>query len=336
MTRVRRLGAILLLTALATACTSPAEAVWPADDGGPVKPWITENTDRETTRADIDPSLDSETGMGDVSGESGDTVEVVEPEYEPPDGMEMVFYDIGQGDSILVRFPKGTTMLVDGGNKSAAGYAILPHFEEIHLVHLDYLVVTHPDADHCGGLDDVVNSVEVGEVWENGQVKDTWAWWDFSEAVEEKGITRVTVQRGDEYTIDGCNVEVLNSDEGWDDFNGNSIVLSVDCEGIKLLLTGDAHAGTQADLIDVYGEKLESDIVKVPHHGSPDHYVEFPAFVSPSVAVCSVGEDNSYGHPAIEVIDAWEEAGADFYRTDEFGTVTVTAAEGELDVETEY
>lgn len=256
--------------------------------------------------------------------------------YEPPDGFEIVFLDVGQGDAILVRFPAGSTMLVDGGSKSSGKYVILPYFEEIGLAHLDYLVVTHPDADHCGGLKDVVFGVYVGEVWENGQTNDTQAWWDFSDAVDMRGVHRQVVHRGDQQEIDGCSVEVLNADQGWGDTNGNSIVLSVDCEEVTVLLTGDAHAGTQEYLVQERGAELESDVVKVPHHGSSDRFEEFPSFVQPWTAVCSVGEGNGYGHPDAAVIEEWEATGANLVRTDEVGTVTITAKAGKLALETEY
>ncbi len=257
-------------------------------------------------------------------------------EYEPPDGFEIVFIDVGQGDAVLARFPNGSTMLVDGGGKSAGKYAVLPYFEQIGLTHLDYIVVTHPDADHCGGLKDVVLGVYVGELWENGQTNDTLAWWDFSDAVDFRGVHRQTVHRGDETQIDGCSVEVLNADQGWGDTNGNSIVLSVDCEGVTVLLTGDAHAGTQEYLVQEYGADLESDVLKVPHHGSSDRFSEFPSHVQPWTAICSVGAGNSYGHPDSGVVEEWEAAGANFVRTDEAGTVTITAKAGELEIETEY
>jgi len=257
-------------------------------------------------------------------------------DYVPPDGLQVIFLDVGQGDAVLVRFPKGATMLVDGGKNGRGTEKILPAFEKLALADLDYIVATHADADHCGGLDEVVEGVAVEEVWENGVGKNTAAWWDFSDAVDQHGIPRVTVQRGDVREIDTCRVEILNADEGWGDSNGDSIVLSIECEGVAVLLTGDAHAGTQADLIDVYGADLQADLVKLPHHGSPDHDSELPSFVLPKVAVCSVGTGNSYGHPDKDVVAEWKAVAPEFYRTDQSGTVTVDVRKGIPTVSTEW
>ena len=321
------LVALLLVLALIACTVSPS----PVDygDGGSVQPWGTADG-----RSDTEPEAYSQSS--DLAIESETDAWVVPQEYCPPDGLEIVFLDVGQGDSILVRFPEGSTMLVDGGNKSAAQWVILPYFDKLMLERLDYLVPTHPDADHVGGLDDVVNEVEIGEVWENGQTNDTWAWLDFSDAVDAHGVPRIKVQRGYERDVDGCRVEVLNADEGWDDFNSNSIVIAVDCEGVSVLLTGDATAGTQTALVEEFGVHLESDVVKIPHHGSSDYYGGFAATVLPKAAVCSVGSNNAYGHPDKDVISSWLATGAHFYRTDEVGTVTIQAKDGNMTIETEW
>jgi len=277
---------------------------------------------------------DDDISDDDITDDDDDTTE---PPYEPPDGLEVVFYDIGQGDAALVRFPLGSTMLIDGGPNQAGDHVILPHFDSLHLNFLDYMVVTHPDADHCGGLDDVVYEVDVGELWENGETKDTYTWQEFDDAVEQFGIPRYVMERGDTDVIDGCAIEILNADEGWTNPNANSIVMTIDCEDTTWLFTGDITEDAQEDLIDVYGDgdALAADVVKVPHHGSPDHDPAFAGFVSPLYAVISVGADNPYGHPREEVIAEWEAAGANVYRTDEDGTVTINANQGSLTVTTE-
>ncbi len=309
---------LLLSLLLLSSCSFAGSGTDSVGEGG-IPPWSD----------DVSSGQDQSTGFPDHGTHPlGD--------YVPPDGLQLVFLDVGQGDAVLVRFPKGATMLVDGGKNDRGTEVILPAFEALNLVDLDYIVVSHADADHCGGLDEVVQGVAVEEVWENGIDKDTSAWWDFSDAVDAHGIPRVTVQRGDVREIDACRVEVLNSDQGWGDSNGDSIVLGIECEGVSVLLTGDAHAGTQEDLIDVYGSDLQADLVKLPHHGSSDRYDEFPSFVLPKVAVCSVGAGNSYGHPAPEVVAEWKAVGADFYRTDQVGTVTVDAKGGVLNVHTEW
>jgi competence protein ComEC len=259
-----------------------------------------------------------------------------EPLYQAPEGMEVVFYDVGQGDAALLRFPGGSTMLIDGGRSNSGLEVILPHFKELHLTHLDYLVSTHPDADHCGGLDEIVYQVQVDEIWENGQTKDTYAWRNFSDAADQLEIPRRVIIRGDVEDIDGCQARVLNGDQGWADFNSNSLVISIQCEGVITLMTGDADQTTQGNLIDFYQNQLQADLVKIPHHGSGNRDIDFPGFVQAKIAVCSVGSGNSYGHPVQDVINEWLETGALFYRTDQAGTVTVTVSDGEFEVYTEH
>lgn len=286
------------------------------------------------------PGADSDGPAGDDDDDDASDDDVGDDDddsdYIPPDGLEIVIFDVGQGDAILVRFPGGSTMLVDGGPNQAGDSVILPFFQTLHLDRLDYLVSTHPDADHSGGLDDVVEAVVVGEVWENGLEKDTMTWDEFSVAVDERGIPRYTVERGDEENIDGCRILVMNADQGWADHNANSVVLFIACEEVAVMLTGDATETTQDDLIDHYGDELEADLVKVPHHGSPDHASQFPTYVLAEYAVISCGEGNPYGHPAPEVVFEWEATGAQIFRTDLHGDVTVRAKDGALSVATEF
>jgi len=279
-----------------------------------------------------DDGLDCGVGADLCGGQDDASV----PEYEPPDGFEIVMLDVGQGDSILVRFPFGSTMLVDGGYGSNAWDVILPYLDNLHLDRLDFVVSSHPDADHCGGLAGVVEELDVGVVWENGQTAETYSWGDFSDAVDEKGIPRKTVHRGDKATIDGCGVEVLNADQGWGWSNADSVVLSIDCEGVTLLLTGDIDYWAQDDIGRAYGDGLKSDVVKVAHHGSADHDPDFTKAVAADIALCSVGKWNNYGHPDPDVVAEWEAVGAAFYRTDTMGTISVLAKDGDMVVQTQW
>lgn len=233
----------------------------------------------------------------------------------------MVVFDVGQGDSILVKFPEGTTMLVDGGKDWSGKNVVLPGLAGLGVEQLDYVVLTHPHSDHCGGLDEVVKGIEVGEVWENGEENDSCYY--FFKAVRDRHVPSRVVERGESEYIDGCQVLVMNSDEGWSDPNSNSVVLRIDCDGSTVLLTGDADDSAQEEMVEVFGQDLAAEVVKVPHHGSKYAFDGFFTAVSPDMAVCSVGADNSFGHPTKTTINRWQEAGAEFLRTDEDGTVRI-------------
>jgi beta-lactamase superfamily II metal-dependent hydrolase len=252
-----------------------------------------------------------------AAGEQGHDDAVAE---NAPEGLEVDVLDVGEGDAVLVRFPGGSTMLVDGGPNAAGEDVLLPFFTSIHLTTLEYVVATHPDADHCGGLDDVVNNVHVLHVWENGQTKNTATWNDFAQAVQAHGLTPRIVHRGDAEDVDGCDVEVFNADQGYADVNSNGIVLAIICEGGQVLLTGDATEATENDLIGAFGGRLHSQIVKVPHHGSSNRSPAFPGAVDAEYAIFSVGP-NSYGHPNPDVAAEWEATGAEIFRTDQQGTI---------------
>jgi len=280
-----------------------------------------------------DDNSDDDDLFDDDSGGSDDDT------YMPPDGFEVIYFDVGQGDSFLLRFPAGSTMLIDGGPNDQGYDTIIPYFHNLHLKHLNYMVSTHPHADHCGGLDEVIYNVEVDEVWENGETNDTGSWSDFVKAVANSHIPVTIMKRGDTQDIDGCNVLVLSSNQGYtgdEELNANSMVLSVSCENQKFLFTADITEEPQNDLISIYGNDLKSDVVKVPHHGSPDRAQDFPQYVLPSYAVISVGQPNDYGHPSAQVIQEWEDVGATVYRTDNNGTVKISAKNGELTTSTEH
>lgn len=255
--------------------------------------------------------------------------------YTPPDGFEVVFYDVGQGESALLRFPQGSTMLVDAGWDESGDDVVLPHFDEIHLDYVDYMVMSHPHADHIGGMDEVIEEVEVGEFWTNGDTHDTVSWDRLNSAVYNSGAEIVTVERGYYTSIDGCDVDVLAPSKDWFDLNANSMVMTIECEGVIFMFTGDILKEQMSELITYYGDALASDILKVPHHGSPDVDHEFPDYVLPSMALFSCGWNNPYGHPDPEVVTDYESVGADIYRTDQDGTVVVLAKDGQYTISTD-
>lgn len=273
-------------------------------------------------------------GEEDTGTDERTEVDLVEEVYVPPQGAQYWFMNVGQGDATLILFPSGATMLVDGGGSSAGKNVILPYLEQMHIDSLDYVVATHPDADHVGGLDDVVWGVVVGEVWVNGEEKDTYAWTDFMDAVDYAGADMEIVHRGKVEQVGACEVEVLNADQGHNEYNDNSIVLMVSCEGIRVLLPGDAGSSAQSDLVEQFGVDLRAEVAKIPHHGSSDHSPEYASMVRPAIAVCSVGKGNSYGHPDLGVLQEWDEAGATVFRTDDDGTIVATASAGKLSVTT--
>jgi competence protein ComEC len=250
----------------------------------------------------------------------------------PDHAMRVVALDIGQGDAILIVSPNGKTMLVDGGNSSRdARDVILPYLARNGLDRLDVLILTHPDADHVGGLPEVLRSIPVGIGVATGQVHTTQVYAEFLQelqrARDEGGTQIVRGAEGVEIPFDpdvqlevlGPSVEAISGE----DMNNASIVLRLTYGEVSVLLTGDAETEEEAWMM-AQGGALDAQILKVSHHGS--NTASSAAFldrVDPEVALISCSADNQYGHPHDEVLDRLSGRGVDVYRTDQDGTIEV-------------
>lgn len=256
----------------------------------------------------------------------------------PPERLRVTFMDVAQGDATLIEFPGGKTMLVDGGTGgtfNVGRLAVAPYLWERRIQTIDYLVGTHPQMDHIGGLSYILRKFTVGEVWTNGTVRDLPFYQLFSERLEEKGLQpKIVTASAQPMEIGGCRVFFLNpageASSGDGDLNNHSIVLRLACpqlggEGFSLLLTGDIERGAERRLLEE-GSDLKSTILKVPHHGSISSLDRlFLSAVAPKVALISVGRHNPYRHPHPEVLAAYEALPAQVYRTDQDGAVLIEA-----------
>ncbi|MDD5306666.1 MAG: ComEC/Rec2 family competence protein [Deltaproteobacteria bacterium] len=237
------------------------------------------------------------------------------------DPLEAVFIDVGQGDSALFTLPDGAVVLVDGGDEGAGLLAVLPVLDERGIGAIDLLVLTHPHADHCGGLDEVLQRVAVDEIWENGETADTPAYEDFAAARDASGARVAQPKVGESRVFGDVSLEVLATASGFPGQNNDSIVLALRYGDVGFLLAGDAEAEEQRDLLSAHGGDLGADVLKVPHHGSSNFDPGFPRAVSPRFGVISCGADNEYGHPTSEALAAYGSLGATVCRTDVLGDV---------------
>ncbi|HET6370820.1 MAG TPA: DNA internalization-related competence protein ComEC/Rec2 [Nitrospiria bacterium] len=258
--------------------------------------------------------------------------------------LQVTFLDVGQGDSALVRFPDGETMLIDGGGgfgKFDTGRSILaPFFWQSGVHRIDYLVATHPQLDHMGGLNSVLEQFQVGEVWTNGVHREIGFARKFEAAAASRQISNHPVQRGDRpIKVGSCSVVVLNpsggvsNEMGGHALNNDSVALRVDCPDFySVLFTADIEDTAERDLVRS-GLSLSADLLKVPHHGGKGSLEPtFLEAVSPRVAVISVGSHNPYGHPTPEALATYKELGAAVYRTDLFGAIRVEGTQKDLRV----
>jgi competence protein ComEC len=235
------------------------------------------------------------------------------------------YISVGQGDSILLRDGNGFDVLVDGG-RSSAGPTVLAHLRAQGITELDVMVATHADADHIGGLIDVLaaGDITVQQVLYNGYPGTTATWANFATAVANEGTTPVPAQFPSEYVWGGMTVQVLNPQPGLidPDQNNASVVLHVHHSNVDYLLTGDIDSTAEAAIV-ARGTPIAAEVLKVAHHGSAySSGADFLAAVGATEAIITVGA-NSYGHPTDETLSRLAAAGASVWRTDQSGTVTV-------------
>lgn len=247
----------------------------------------------------------------------------------------MHFIDVGQGDSILIQFPDDQTMLVDAG-PNEAGSAVVSYLQKEGIRRIDYLVGTHPHADHIGGMDEVVRAFEIGKVYMPRVTSNTASFESLLRALKAKGL-RITPARAGVTVIEqeGLRVEFLApSGSRYEDLNDWSAVLKVSYGSMSFLLTGDAEAGSEREMLSA-GTDLKADVLKVGHHGSSSSTTTaFLRAVSPDYAVICVGAGNDYGHPHRETLDKLAAAGVRVYRTDRDGTVVFVSDGKTLSVRT--
>lgn len=256
----------------------------------------------------------------------------------PPKGaLQIVFFDVGQGDAALVQFPNGKTMLVDGGPPESAT-ALIGKLRQLKVARIDYLVATHPHSDHIGGFVKLLNTLPVGEVWDPGFVYDSPVYLDYLRAVKRSGAKFRTVGTGYQATpAPNCQMEVFAPSKPFlrgtrSDANNASIVMRLRFGKVRVLFTGDIEREGRARIYR-QGADLRAEVLKVAHHGSYNGTdLAFLNRVRPRIAIISCGWRNLYGHPHKEALQALQKAGATIYRTDLQGDITVRVQGDRLQV----
>lgn len=276
---------------------------------------------------------------------------VFHPNSEPvADGkLKIDFLDVGQGDSALITFPNGETMLVDGGgrinysddddgfepDRSRIGEMVVSEFLwERGLSSVNHIMASHADADHIQGLVDVAKNFEIGKAYfasVQGESKD---YRELSAVLDRRRVSREFLQGGDSFEIGGVRIDVLYpsvSDVGLTE-NDRSLVVALSYGEKRILFTGDIESEAEARLVRA-GKLIDYDIVKAPHHGSRTSSTQvFIDAVAAQTVIIPVGRRSMFGHPHAEVVDRWTAAGARTMRTGERGTITVSTGGTTLEV----
>jgi competence protein ComEC len=253
-------------------------------------------------------------------------VSFVEAERATP---RLVALDVGQGDALYLRTPAGQDMLIDTGPNGRVVQQlerVMPRGDRT----LEYLVLTHLDADHIGGAAAVLDTFSVQTLATNGDEPHSDTGRDLFALALEKGLTPDPLTQGERFEGDGFVIDVLwplppeaKGASAFPSGNEHSVILRLQTASTSILFTGDVSDKVEQALI-ARQTNLDVDVLKVGHHGSKTSTSEaFLKATTPDKAVISVGAKNRYGHPTQEVLDRLQEAAVSVFRTDEQGPVSI-------------
>ncbi|RUS44566.1 MBL fold metallo-hydrolase [Cohnella sp. AR92] len=260
-------------------------------------------------------------------------VKPVVPENKQPEGeLKVHFIDVGQGASQLIIGPTGKTMLIDAGDnnmeKTVVGYL---QYQKISKI--DILIGTHPDADHIGGLDKVIDNFDIGKIYMPKVQSNTKTFESVLLSIQNKNLKVTTAKAG--LTLDwepGIDVKMIAPGKTYNDDNDMSAVVHLTFGQTSFLFTGDAEVKSEQDMISS-GVDLKSDVLLVGHHGSKSSTSQkFLDKVNPTYAVIQVGKGNNYGHPTQEILKRLNDKGVKVYRNDEQGNIIFTSNGNDITV----
>ena len=252
--------------------------------------------------------------------------------------LETDFLDVGQGDAVLIKTPKGQTVLVDGGPNNKVLEKLGKYLAPLQK-RIDIIILTHPHADHVTGLIEVLRRYGIGLVILSGAEIKTDVYAEFLKAAKTNSVQILIAEAGQAIHFDdNLEFDVLspaNSDRkvfnkksegfgsGGNDVNNSSIVGKLIYNNFSIMFMADATSKIENQIL-AYGDNLKSDILKVGHHGSK--YSSFPIFlktVAPKAGIIEVGAKNFYGLPSQAALSRFKMFGANIFRTDQNGDIRV-------------
>ena len=263
--------------------------------------------------------------------------------------LKIYFVDVGQGDSTFIVTPKNETILIDGGGSLVTDFdvgesTLLPYILDRGYKKIDLMFVSHFDQDHIGGLFKILEELKVERVCISKQEEDSENYQRFLNIVKEKNIQVLVVKIGDKIVLDNnlyFNV-LWPKDKQIEEnkLNNNAIVMKLNYNNFSMLFTGDIEKKAEEEILETYknSKMLESDILKVAHHGSKTSTTnEFLNKVKPKIALIGVGKDNMFGHPSNTTIEKLENMGIKIYRTDLNGEISICVNDkGQVSIKSLY
>jgi len=249
--------------------------------------------------------------------------------------LRLTFLDVGQGDAIFIEYQGGRNMLVDAGPKTFSADAgtrfIIPFLKYKSISRINTLILSHPDADHLGGIPTILRKFKVDQIMDAGLPCKSALCSEYTHLIDSLNLDRALLHEGMKINwSEDIRLYILNPSYGSSSegktmsLNNRSVVMKVVYGETSILLTGDAEQETEALLMREYGNILKSNLLKVAHHGSiTGTSVKYLRTVDPDLAVISVGDNNKFHHPSPDVLQRLDAIGCRYYRTDELGAVVM-------------
>lgn len=239
--------------------------------------------------------------------------------------MKVHFIDVDQGDATLIQTPSGKTILIDAGERDQ-GTRIINYIKDKGIDTIDIVIATHPHADHIGGMAEVINSFNIGQIYMPKVTHTSKTFEDLLLTIQQKGLKIKTAKAGTTLDIDPSidAIMMAPNSEKYESLNDYSTVLKVTYDNSSFLITGDAEETSEEEML-TKGLDLKTDVLRVGHHGSSSSTIQqFLDEIAPQYAIISVGADNSYGHPHDEIMARLNNTDVAIYRTDIHGHIIIT------------
>lgn len=244
-----------------------------------------------------------------------------------PHNLKIYFVDVGQGDCSLIVTPNNKTILIDGGEEK--NDLLTSYLLDRRIKKLDYIIISHFDSDHVGGVLKALEKLKIKNVIISKQKEDSENFKIFKNIVNRKKIKVIVVNKGDKLKIENDlyfdflwpNKEEFIQENA---LNNNSIVCKLNYKNFSMLFTGDIEEIAEKEILKE-NNNLKSTILKIPHHGSKtSSSQEFIEAIKPKIILIGVGENNKFGHPNDEILERLEKIDSKIYRTDKMGEITIT------------
>lgn len=309
---------IILMFITITGCTTESSTV--------------NNKNQESlTTSNISDSLPTDTGSTEANtAQSSETApDTQAPELDSTDSslneLSVHYIDVGQGDSILITCG-GESMLIDAGT-DYTGTLIQSYLQKQGVSSLKYVIGTHPDADHIGGLDVIIYKFECSTILMPDFQKDTRAYDDVIQTIKNKNYTITYPIFETVYSLGDASFTIITQEsiDYGNDANNHSIGILLTHGENRFLFNGDNDETVESDILSS-GIDISADVYMTAHHGSRTSSCEdFIDAISPTYAVISCGEYNTYGHPHAQTLNTLRARGIKVFRTDEQGSITATS-----------